>query len=107
MKKIRLTESDLHRIVRRAVERIMEDFSAETLASAKEKALDKMVSAPTGSPEYNKRKEQYSTFNKGFHDIRDKNDHTRASVDRRLKDVKTGKRKYQKGRGWVTDTDQD
>ena len=107
MKKIRLTESDLRDMVSRAVYRIMEEtgFSPETLHSAAEKARRKFYGAPQGSPEGAKRFDQLSSFEGELRNKRDRSPRSQASVDKRLQDVKDGKRKYVPGRGWVTDTD--
>ena len=107
MKKIRLTESDLRDMVSRAVYRIMEEtgFSPETLHSAAEKARRKFYAAPQGSPEVQKRFDQLSFFNGELNRKYGRSARSQANIDKRLQDVKDGKRKYVPGRGWVTDTD--
>lgn len=107
MRKIRLTESDLRDMVSRAVYRIMEEtgFSPETLYSAKSKTFDKFRESDPYGPEREKLANQFNLFSDAYLEKRDRDTRSKASVDKRVSDVLRGRRRYQKGRGWVTDTD--
>ena len=74
-KLIRLTESDLHRIVKESVNRIMNETSIDTLQRAQDKAFDEYDSMWPDDENYdedfaNKRKRQYDAFRDRIHQLK-------------------------------------
>lgn len=76
MKKIvKLTESDLHKIVRESVNRVLNEVSIDTLRRAQDKAFDEYDSMWPDDEDYdeafaNKRKRQYDAFKDRIHQLK-------------------------------------
>ena len=76
MKRItRLTESDLHRIVKESVKRVLNEVSIDTLQRAQDKAFDEYDSMWPDDEDYdeafaNKRKRQYDAFKARIHQLK-------------------------------------
>ena len=76
MKKIvKLTESDLHKIVKESVNRVLNEVSIDTLRRAQDKAFDEYDSMWPDDEDYdeafaNKRKRQYDAFKDRIHQLK-------------------------------------
>ena len=76
MKRItRLTESDLHRIVKESVKRVLNEVSIDTLQRAQDKAFDEYDSEWLGNDDYDidfasKRYRQYDAFKDRIHQLK-------------------------------------
>ena len=76
MKKIvKLTESDLHKIVKESVNRVLNEVSIDTLRRAQNKAFDEYDSMWPDDEDYdeafaNKRKRQYDAFKDRIHQLK-------------------------------------
>lgn len=76
MKKIvRLTEGDLHKIVKESVNRVLNEVSIDTLQRAQDKAFDEYDSMWPDDEDYdedfvNKRKRQYDAFKDRIHQLK-------------------------------------
>ena len=76
MKRItRLTESDLHRIVKESVKRVLNEVSIDTLQRAQDKAFDEYDSEWPGNDYYDidftsKRYTQYDAFKDRIHQLK-------------------------------------
>jgi hypothetical protein len=106
-KMIRLTEGDLHRIVKESVNRILNELSSDTIDSAREKAEKKYkdISSKNGplSPMGQHAKAQADKFKKAYSEEYQKgNTARRARLDKNREDRQNGKRTYIKGKGWRT-----
>ena len=106
-RQIRLTENDLHRIVKETVNRIISETSTDTLYSAQKGAYKKMSTAasrfPSGDPRLKRAQDQYVKF-KGEYDKRYQSGNTakKARMMQNADDIDIGRRTYQKGAGWKT-----
>ena len=74
-KRIRLTENDLHRIVKQSVNRVLNEISIDTLQKAQDKAYDKYDSMWPDDEDYDedfvyKRKRQYDAFKDRIHQLK-------------------------------------
>ena len=104
-KKIRLTESDLHRIVRESVNRILSEVASDTVKSAEEKAANRYSEYAKKYGSHDPRTlhaaNQHDKFYKAW-----KQDYDNGSIGRKARllknqeNVKNGKRKYISGKGW-------
>ena len=118
--RIRLTESDLHRIVKESVDSVLNEISKDTVASAKNGAFKKWQALDTDpyaksaerdaaydqyknfEDEYSRRK-NYKTDSKGRM-VRDEygfgvpsSDRQKAKFEKDLRNMKSGNRKYVDG----------
>lgn len=121
-KMIRLTESDLHRIISESVNRILAEVSKDTIASAMDGAYEKhkrlrndpkatdaekraaLDQAYAFDHEYNKRRDYVD----GDY-LKPSSDKHKAKFDKDLRDMRSGKRKYgdgPSGRRWRTNEDE-
>ena len=102
---IRLTESDLHRVIKESVTRIINEISTDTVDWAKDGAYKKLSTLARkhgNADERTKRAaDQYAHF-RGEYDKRYKegNAAKQAKMVQRQEDRENGKRKYYKGVGW-------
>ena len=109
MKKlVRLTESDLHRIVKESVERILSETSTDTVDACCDAACKKFHRAKSqyadNDPRVQKAKSQLGFFNKEI-DKRYEggNDAKKARMLQNREDRRNGSRKYKSGIGWRTE----
>lgn len=73
--RIRLNESDLHRIVKESVNRVLNEVSIDTLQRAQDKAFDEYDSMWPGNDDYDddfasKRYRQYDAFKNRIHQLK-------------------------------------
>lgn len=104
-RRIRLTESDLHRIVKEAVRRTITEITDDTIYSARQKSLDKLITLNQQYGEYDPRtqhaRDQYDFFRKSWDDEYDQGNTARkAKMKQRAYDQRYGKRRYVSGKGW-------
>ena len=80
MKKvIRLTESDLHRVIKESVKQVMNELDWRTYDSAAEKSRERYHNAPTGAErDYHSRR--YDKFNRASDDAFEKRFGTRQKT---------------------------
>ena len=72
---IKLTESDLHKIVKESVNRVLNEVSIDTLRRTQDKAFDEYDSMWPDDEDYdeafaNKRKRQYDAFKDRIHQLK-------------------------------------
>lgn len=110
MKKlIRITESDIHKMVKNAINEMVNEISDDTIDSARDKSWEKYWD---NSEKYGEDDPRTSTAYDqavNFSRERDKryssSERRAARMEKNKEDRKSGKRTYQKGRGWVTNKD--
>lgn len=104
-RRIRLTESDLHRIVKEAVRRTITEITDDTINSAIGKSRDKLNKSLSqygqNDPRSRRAKEQFEFFNKSWNDEYEQGNTARkAKMRQHQVDQKDGKRRYVSGKGW-------
>lgn len=104
-RRIRLTESDLHRIVKEAVRRTITEITDDTVNSAAFKSLDKWRNTSSkygqNDPRTQRAKEQHDFFNKSWNDEYEQgNTAKKARMLQHRDDQYHGRRGYVNGQGW-------
>ena len=113
MKKlVRLTESDLHRIVKESVDRILSETSTDTVDACCGAAYKKYQRAKSqyasNDPRVQKAKNQVDFFNKEIDKrYEEGNDAKKARIVQNREDRRNGSRKYKSGIGWRTEKNKD
>ena len=103
--RIRLTESDLHKIVKESVNMILNEVFTDTIASARDSAKDKWSKLrskyPFNNPRVERAYDQYDNFNKEYQQrYNSGNEAKKARMQKNLEDIRNGVRKYKSGVGW-------
>ena len=104
-RRIRLTESDLHRIVKEAVRRTITEITDDTVNSAIVKSRNKLANSlcqyGQNDPRAQRAKEQFEFFNKNWNDEYEQGNTARkAKMLQHRYDQKEGNRRYVSGKGW-------
>ena len=107
--RVRLTEGDLHRIVKESVRRIINELSDDTIDSARD-AADKKVKKYSerygeGSAPHRQAQQQRNNFSeKWMNTYRKANANRQARMIKNRTDRQAGRRKYENGK-WRTNED--
>ena len=102
---MKLTETDLHRIIGECVKNVLNELSTDTIDSAREKAEGEYRQAKSrfadNDPRVLKKGGQWKKFEKAWDDeYRNGNNNRKAKMLDNREKRKNGQRSYVSGKGW-------